>query len=101
MQSPADNNLQDMGIWKRVFYMLVYGVVAGIVRLFIWIVILMQLITVVFTGNVNQHLLLFSRSLAAYLFHILLFLTFNTDELAFPFAGWNLTKETTFPKPRA
>lgn len=101
MQTPADNNLQDMSIWKRVFYMLVYGVVAGIVRMFIWIVILMQLITVVFTGNVNQHLLLFSRSLAAYLFHMLLFLTFNTDELAFPFASWNLTKETTFPKPRA
>jgi hypothetical protein len=98
MSEQTNVNLQQIGLWKRVFYMLIYGVIAGLVRMLIWVVILIQLGTVVITGDVNQHLLNFGRNLATYLFHMLLFLTFNTDDLAFPFASWNLTKE---PKPRS
>ena len=100
MQDQLNVSLQQITIWKRLFFMMIYGVLAGLVRMLIWVVILIQLGTVVFTGNVNQHLLSFGRSLSTYLFHMLLFLTFSTDDLAFPFASWSLTKETEFPKPR-
>ncbi|MEQ1636432.1 MAG: DUF4389 domain-containing protein [Methylococcales bacterium] len=95
------NTDQQLIIWKRLFFMLIYGVLAGFVRMLIWVVILIQLGTVVFTGNPNQHLLNFGRSLSAYLYHMLLFLTFNTDDLAFPFASWNLTKEPEQLKSRS
>lgn len=100
MREQLEINLQQIGTWKRVCYMLVYGVLAGMVRMLIWVVILIQLGTVIFTGEVNQHILNFGRSLAVYLYHMLLFLTFNTDDLAFPFASWRLTKEPDLIRPR-
>lgn len=90
-----------MTIWKRLFYMIIYGVLAGFVRMLVWIVVLLQLGTVAFSGEVNQRLLNFGRHLTTYLYHILLFLTFNTDELTFPFASWSLMKDAQLPTPRA
>jgi hypothetical protein len=101
MQEQLTINLQQIGTWKRVFFMLVFTMIAGLVRILLWVVILIQLGTVIFTGDVNQHILNFGRNLSAYMYHILLFLTFNTDDLAFPFASWSLTKEPEPPKPRA
>ncbi len=101
MQESASVGLDQIGLWKRIFYMLIYGLLAGLVRMSIWVVILFQVSTLLFTGQVNQYLLDFGRSLSTYLFHLLLFLTFNTDDLAFPFASWRLNKETGRPKPRS
>jgi len=39
----------------------------------------------------NANILNFGRSLSTYHYHILLFLTFNTEQLPFPFSDWNET----------
>lgn len=100
MTQPNSLTPAQIGLWKRIFFMLVYSAIAGLVRILLWLVILIQLGTLVFTGEANQHVLGFGRSLAAYMYHVWLFLTFNTDDLAFPFASWNLTKTDVVPKPR-
>lgn len=100
MQAKLERNLQEISTWKRVFFMLIFAMIAGLVRMLIWVIILIQLGTVIFTGGVNKHLLIFGHRLSTYLFHMLLFLTFNTDELAFPFASWDLTNSADLPKPR-
>ncbi|MCX7088675.1 MAG: DUF4389 domain-containing protein [Methylococcales bacterium] len=101
MTDLLNSNLQQIGTWKRVFFMLIFTMIAGLVRILLWVVILIQLGTVIFTGDVNQHILNFGRSLAAYMYHMLLFLTFNTDDLAFPFASWSLTKTPDDIKSRS
>ncbi|NOT83290.1 MAG: DUF4389 domain-containing protein [Methylococcaceae bacterium] len=101
MQEYLNSDKSQIIIWKRLLYMLIYGILAGLVRMLIWVVILIQLGTVIFTGEVNQHLLNFGQRLSAFLYHMLLFLTFNTDDLAFPFASWGLTKEPELLKPRS
>lgn len=101
MQEQLENNLQKISTWKRIFFMLIFAVIAGLVRLLIWAVILLQLGSVLVTGNINQYVLSFGRSLSAYMYHMHLFLTFNTDEMAFPFASWNLYKEPEFLKPQS
>lgn len=86
-------NLQKIGIWKRLFFMLVFAVIAGIVRILIWALVALQVLTVLITGDANRNVVGFARSLSAYMYHILLFMTFNTDDMAFPFASWSLNKE--------
>ncbi len=93
MQEQIEQNLQRISTWKRIFFMLVFAVIAGMVRLLIWAVIILQLGSVLITGEVNKNVLSFGRSLAAYMYHMHLFLTFNTDDMAFPFASWSLYKE--------
>lgn len=86
-------NLQKIGIWQRLFFMLVYAVLAAIVRTLIWVLIVFQLGSMLITGEVNQNILGFGRSLSAYMYHMFLFLTFNTDDKAFPFAKWSMNME--------
>lgn len=86
-------NMQKIGIWKRLFFMLIFGIIAGIVRLLIWMLVVFQVGTVLITGDVNLNVAYFARSLTTYMYHMLLFLTFNTDDMVFPFAKWSLNKD--------
>lgn len=77
--------------------MLVFAVIAGLVRVLLWAVILLQIASALVTGSANKNILDLGRKLAAYLYHIVLYLTFNTDRLPFPFADWNETENLELP----
>jgi uncharacterized protein DUF4389 len=98
MQEQINENLKKIGTWKRIFFMLIYTVIVGLVRILLWAVILLQVASTLLTGQCNQNILSFGKTLAAYLYHILLFLTFNTERLPFPFSDWNLTEELDLPE---
>ena len=96
MHEELEANLQKTSTWKRIFFMLLFAVIVSLVRLLLWGVVALQVGSVLITGNVNQHVLGFGRSLSAYLYHIYLFLSFNTEQLAFPFASWEIYKQEHF-----
>jgi type IV secretory pathway TrbL component len=98
MDEQISNNLKKLGTWKRLFFMLVFGVIMALVRTLLWGVVILQIGSLLLTGKVNTHILNFGRSLSVYIYHILLFLTFNTDSLPFPFADWDLTAELKLPE---
>jgi cytoskeletal protein RodZ len=100
MQQDINDNLKKISTWKRILFILVFSVIVGFIRILLWTVILLQIASALFTGSSNQHILDFSRKLSAYLYHILLFLTFNTDDLPFPFSDWSLTEELEMPKTK-
>ncbi|MDD2802228.1 MAG: DUF4389 domain-containing protein, partial [Methylococcales bacterium] len=88
MEEQINFNLTQLSTWKRIFFMLVFAAIGGLVRMLIWAVIILQVASTLLTGKANQNILNFGRSLAVYTYHILLFLTFNTEALPFPFADW-------------
>ena len=94
MKEDIQQNFKKIGTWKRLFFMGVFSIIVSLVRVLLWVVILLQIASTLFTGKSNPNILNFGRSLSAYLYHILLFLTFNKDDLPFPFSDWNLTEET-------
>lgn len=98
MQEQINENLKKIDTWKRIIFMLVYAMIDSIVKLMLWLVVLLQVGSVLLTGNTNPNILGFGRSLSTYHYHILLFLTFNTEQLPFPFSDWNLTAELESPK---
>lgn len=94
MEEEIQDNLKQVSTWKRIGFILIFAVIAGVVRTLIWVVVLLQIASALLTGNTNQHILGFGQKLAAYLYHIMLFMTFNTDTVPFPFSDWGLTEET-------
>ncbi|MGR9051716.1 MAG: DUF4389 domain-containing protein [Gammaproteobacteria bacterium] len=92
MQEQINENLKKVSTWKRIFFILVFAVIVGLVRILLWAVVLLQIASALVTGSPNRHILDFGRTLAAYLYHILLFLTFNSDRLPFPFSDWSFTE---------
>jgi len=98
MQQDINDNLKKISTWKRFFFMLVFSVIVGLVRILLWAIILLQVASALFTGNPNQNILDFGSKLSAYLYHILIFLTYNTDKLPFPFSDWGLTEDLDLPE---
>ena len=98
MQQDINDNLKKISTWKRIFFMVVFAVIVGIVRILLWAIILLQVASALFTGNPNENILNFGSKLSAYLYHILLFLTYNTDKLPFPFSDWENTEDLELPE---
>jgi hypothetical protein len=98
MDEQINYNLTQLSTWKRIFFMLIFAAIGGLVRLLLWAVIILQVASTLLTGKANINILNFGRSLAVYTFHILLFLTFNTEVMPFPFSDWNMTAELQLPE---
>ncbi len=97
MTEQINENLKKISTWKRIIFMLIYAVIDSMVKLLIWLIVLLQTGSMLFTGSINPNVLGFGRSLSTYHYHILLFLTFNTEQLPFPFSDWNLTAQLEPP----
>ena len=98
MDEQINYNLKQLDTWKRIFFMLIFAAIGGLVRLLLWAVIILQAASTLLTGKANVNILNFGRSLSIYTYHILLFLTFNTETLPFPFSDWNMTAELQPPE---
>jgi len=98
MDEQINYNLTQMATWKRIFFMLIFAAIGSLVRMTLWFVILLQVASTLLTGKANPNILSFCRSLSVYTYHILLFLTFNTETRPFPFSEWNITAELQLPK---
>lgn len=88
-----NDNLKRIDTWKRIIFMLIYALIDSMVRLILWLVVLLQTASVLLTGNTNSNLLEFGHNLSTYHYHILLFLTFSTEKLPFPFSDWNVSAD--------
>ncbi|MGZ8161974.1 MAG: DUF4389 domain-containing protein [Methylobacter sp.] len=98
MDEQINYNLTQVSTWKRIFFMLVFAAIGGLVKMILWAVIILQVASTLLTGKANSNILNFGRSLSVYTYHILLFLTYNTETLPFPFSAWNLTAELQLPE---
>lgn len=88
-----NDNLKRLETWKRIVFMLIYALIDSLVKLVLWLVIFLQTATILLLGKANPILLEFGRNLSAYHYQILLFLTFNQDQLPFPFSKWQTEAE--------
>ena len=98
MDEQINYNLTQLATWKRIFFMLIFAAIGSLVRMTLWFVILLQVASTLLTGKANPNILNFGRSLSVYTYHILLFLTFNTETRPFPFSEWNITAELQLSK---
>lgn len=99
--NPSDNGANDtnysgthddtgagdrgMPLWQRGLYMLGYGILAYFTFWVLIVMAIVQLIVVAIDGKPNTDLRRFSRNAVQYLWELLAFLVFASDERPFPF----------------
>jgi hypothetical protein len=88
MGNELQDHLKQPGTWQRIFFMLIFAVIIGFVRIMLWALVLFQVVSALLTGAANPNALKFGKVLSDYLYQILLFLTYNTDNMPFPFSEW-------------
>ena len=68
--------------------MLLFLVITRVTEAVVGLVMLIQFILRAATGHTNKNLLAFGHQLGQYLFAIVQFQTFNSEEKTFPFSPW-------------
>jgi Domain of unknown function (DUF4389) len=81
-------NLSSSDTWMRGLYMLIFAVIYSITEFVIFAVVVFQFLATLFTGHRNQRLLDFGAALGTFVYQILQFVTYNSDEKPFPFGAW-------------
>ena len=89
MSDDLNEHLKQPGTWRRILFMLIFAVILGFVRILLWAVVVFQVVSTLLTGSTNPNALKFGRTLSIYLYQILLFLTYNTEMMPFPFSDWD------------
>ena len=74
--------------WLRFLFMVLFGVILCIISYVIVAVVLLQFLWGLITGQGNDRLRDFGSCLSQYIYQILRFLTYNTEDKPFPFADW-------------
>ncbi|MEX2009168.1 MAG: DUF4389 domain-containing protein [Dongiaceae bacterium] len=74
--------------WMRGLFMLLFIVIYGVLKVVLSAVVIFQFVATLVARGPNQRLLELGRSLSDYVYAILLFLTYNSDEKPYPFAAW-------------
>lgn len=82
-----EENLRSRTTWLRLLFMCIYGLFACLAGMIGTVIVAIGFFWVLFTGEVNRELRQVGQAIASYMFDIIRYLTFNTDDKPFPFGG--------------
>lgn len=82
------SNLTSSKHWLRLVFMLLFAAVLQLASLVMWVLVIIQFLFSLITGENNQHLRRFGHSLSTYIYDVLKFLCYSSEEKPFPFADW-------------
>jgi hypothetical protein len=81
-------NLGDTETWKRGLAIVAFAMVFSVAKLVLWGVVLFQFLFVLVTAESNPRLRLFGQQLSTYIYQIMTYITFNSDDMPYPFDDW-------------
>lgn len=82
------SNLTSSKHWLRLVFMLLFAAVLQLASLVMWVLVAVQFVFSLITGDDNHHLRRFGHSLSTYIYDVLKFLCYSSEEKPFPFADW-------------
>lgn len=74
--------------WLRFAFMVLFAIILGVVSYVMTALVIVQFIWALIAGEGNDKLREFGSSLSQYIYQMLRFLTYNTEDKPFPFADW-------------
>lgn len=82
------SNLLSAKHWLRLVFMMLFAALLQVAGIIMWVVVILQFIFSLITGQDNISLRRFGHSLSTYIYQALKFLTYSSEEKPFPFADW-------------
>ena len=88
MSSKAKEPLKDSNTWKRILYMLLFSFAYSMAEFVLVGIVVIQVFFKLITGSINDNLKILGKQIASYIYAVMLYLSFNTEEKPFPFSAW-------------
>ncbi len=79
---------QATGLGERLIYMLLFTIGYSIAEIVFAAVVIFQFLHLLILRERNENLLRFGAELSGYIYQVLQFLSFNSDEKPFPVGEW-------------
>ncbi|MBT8086733.1 MAG: DUF4389 domain-containing protein [Gammaproteobacteria bacterium] len=84
-----EENLKSRATWTRLLFMLICYVLVSIASFVGTFAVVFGFLWLLFSGEVNRQMQQLGQSLASYIYQIIRYLTFNSDERPYPLgADW-------------
>ncbi|MDH3748915.1 MAG: DUF4389 domain-containing protein [Gammaproteobacteria bacterium] len=91
--APIEEHLKSKSTWLRLVFMIIFYVLASVATLVASVVVALGFLWVLFTGETNDQLRRTGQGIASYVYQIIQYLTYNSEEKPFPFdAEWPAPK---------
>lgn len=84
--------------WLRGLFIVILAVIYSIAEVLLVAVVVFQFLVTLFSGETNARLRAFGLSLAAFIYQIVGYVTFNSDEKPFPFGPWPASQSLMPPR---
>jgi len=81
---PIEENIKSRATWTRLLYMVICCFLISLASFVGTFVVVLGFFWVLFSGEANRQIQQVGQSLAAYLYEIIRYLTFNTEDRPFP-----------------
>ena len=94
MSGDTRENLADRSTWLRLLYMILFVVVFNIAEFVIGVIVVVQFLFKLLTGHALDRLGELGHSLASYVLEIIVFLTFASEDMPYPFGPWPSAEST-------
>jgi len=88
MAEDLKTNLTNGNTWLRGLLIILFAILYWVAEVVVTVVVVLQFGSRLITGEALPRLVTFARGLNAYVFQILEFVTFRSDERPFPFSAW-------------
>jgi len=88
MSNKTKQNLKNKNTWMRILYMLLFVVAYAVAEFLLTAVVVVQVFFKLITGSLNERLLVLGKQTSQYVYDILRFMTFNSEDMPFPFKNW-------------
>jgi len=85
--NPIEENIKSGTTWLRCLFILISCVLASVALFAGSVIVALGFFHVLFTGEVNTQIREAGQSVAAYIYNIARYMTFNTDVRPFPLGG--------------
>ncbi len=88
MSNDIKDNIKQQSTWIRGLYMVLFSIFYTIADFVLFAVVVFQFILKLFTGDTNDRLRRLGLSISTYIYEILQFLSFNSEQHPYPFGTW-------------
>ena len=88
MNEVSNETQRDDNIWMRGLYMLLFVLFYSVAEFVMGAVVIVQFGYRVLNDENHPRLLALGAGIALYIYQVLRFLSFNSDEMPFPFSDW-------------
>jgi len=85
----------------RLLFMLVFAVIYSVAEVVLVMVVVFQFFCVLLSGKRNDQVLSLGEQLSTYIYQVLRYLTYNSDERPYPFSAWPLASDTSASTSKA